>query len=51
MDLLDAAGVVKFMGTSAVSLATVNTVIAYNDLVKLGVTLDDNRCPKDTKSN
>lgn len=50
MDLLDAAGVVKFMGTSAVSLATVNTVIAYNDLVKLGVTLDDNRCPKDTKA-
>ena len=50
MDLLDAAGVVKFMGTSAVSLATVNTVISYNDLVKLGVTLDDNRCPKDTKA-
>ena len=50
MDLLDAAGVVKFMGTSAVSLATVNTVITYNDLVKLGVTLDDNRCPKDTKA-
>ena len=50
MDLLDAAGVVKFMGTSAVSLATVKTVITYNDLVKLGVTLDDNRCPKDTKA-
>ena len=50
MDLLDAAGIVKFMGTSAVSLATVNTVISYNDLVKLGVTLDDNRCPKDTKA-
>ena len=50
MDLLDAAGVVKFMGTSAVSLATVADVITYNDLVKLGVTLDDNRCPKDTKA-
>ena len=50
MDLLDAAGVVKFMGTSAVSLATVADVISYNDLVKLGVTLDDNRCPKDTKA-
>ena len=35
MDLLDAARVVKFMGTSAVSLATVADVITYNDLVKL----------------
>lgn len=50
MDLLDAAGVVKYMGASAVSLATVADVITYNDLVKLGVTLDDNRCPKDTKA-
>ena len=50
MDLLDAAGVVKFMGASATSLATVADVITYNDLVKLGVTLDDNRCPKDTKA-
>ena len=50
MDLLDAAGVVKFMGASATSLATVSDVITYNDLVKLGVTLDDNRCPKDTKA-
>ena len=48
MDLLDAAGVVKFAGTGT-SLATVNDVITYNDLVKLGITLDDNRCPLDTK--
>ena len=50
LDLLDAAGVVKFVGASATSLATVADVITYNDLVKLGVTLDDNRCPKDTKA-
>ena len=50
LDLLDAAGVVKFVGASATSLATVSDVITYNDLVKLGVTLDDNRCPKDTKA-
>lgn len=50
LDLLDAAGVVKFMGASATSLATVADVVTYNDLVKLGVTLDDNRCPKDTKA-
>ena len=50
LDLLDAAGVVRFVGASATSLATVADVITYNDLVKLGVTLDDNRCPKDTKA-
>ena len=50
LDLLDAAGVVKYMGATAASLATVADVITYNDLVKLNVTLDDNRCPKDTKA-
>ena len=50
LDLLDAAGVVKYMGATAASLATVADVINYNDLVKLNVTLDDNRCPKDTKA-
>ena len=50
MDLLDAAGVVKYSGASAVSIATVSDIVTYNDLVKLGVTLDDNRCPKDTKA-
>ena len=50
LDLLDAAGVVKYMGATASSLATVKDVITYNDLVKLNVTLDDNRCPKDTKA-
>ena len=49
MDLLDAAGVIKYAGTGT-SLATVNDIVTYNDLVKLGVTLDDNRCPKDTKA-
>ena len=49
MDLLDAAGVVKYAGTGT-TLATVNDIVTYNDLVKLGVTLDNNRCPKDTKA-
>lgn len=49
MDLLDAAGVVKYAGTGT-SLATVNDVVTYNDLVKVNVTLDDNRCPMDTKA-
>ena len=50
MDLLDAAGVIKYSGASAISIATVSDIVTYNDLVKLGVTLDDNRCPKDTKA-
>lgn len=48
MDLLDAAGVIRYAGTGT-SLATVNDVITYNDLIKLGITLDENRCPLDTK--
>lgn len=50
MDLLDGAGVIKYIGTSATSVATVSDVVSYNDLIKLGVTLDDNRCPQDTKA-
>ena len=50
MDLLDAAGVIKYSGASAISIATVSDIVTYNDLVKLSVTLDDNRCPKDTKA-
>lgn len=57
MDLLAGAGVVRYTG-DATSIATVgfnanpvlNSVVTYNDLVRLGVTLDDNRCPKDTNA-
>ncbi|MFA7030152.1 MAG: N4-gp56 family major capsid protein [Candidatus Cloacimonadaceae bacterium] len=57
MDLLSAAGVIRYTG-DAVSMATtgynstaaLNSVVTYDDLVKLGVTLDDNRCSKDTKA-
>ena len=48
LDLLAAAGVVKVVGTGA-TLNTVNDVVSYNDLVKLSITLDENRCPVDTK--
>jgi N4-gp56 family major capsid protein len=55
MDLLAGAGVIRYTG-DATSLATtgynatalLNSVVTYDDLVKLGVTLDDNRCSKDT---
>lgn len=57
MDLLNGAGVIRFTG-DATSLATVgynanatlNSIVTYNDLVKLQVILDDNRCLKDTKA-
>lgn len=55
MDLLNGAGVIRYTGdaTSMASTgynatALLNSVVTYDDLVKLGVTLDDNRCPKDT---
>lgn len=48
MDLLSAAGVVKFAGTGT-DLATVNDIVTYGDLINLGITLDNNRCAKDTK--
>ena len=56
MDLLDAAGVIRYAGsatsvaTLAATSATVGDFVTYDDLVKLGVTLDDNRCSKDTKA-
>lgn len=54
IDLLNAAGVVRF-GGSAVSDATVSgntgsvSLVTYEDLMRLSITLDDNRCDKDTK--
>jgi len=57
IDLLNAAGVVRYSG-SATSTATLtgstaagNTedVFTYDDLVKLGIELDQNRTPKNTR--
>lgn len=54
IDLLNAAGVVRF-GGAATSTATVSgntgsvSSITYNDLMKLEIDLDNNRCPKQTK--
>jgi N4-gp56 family major capsid protein len=61
IDLLNAAGVVRYTGT-ATSVATLqgnditspfgsdstNDVVTYDDLVKLAIELDNNRCPKNT---
>ena len=57
IDLLNAAGVVRFAG-DATSVATLNgstavanaeDVVVYDDLIKLAIELDNNRCPKNTK--
>ena len=56
-DLLAAAGVIRYTGDAS-SIATTgynataasNSIVTYDDLVRLGVTLDENRCPKDTKA-
>jgi N4-gp56 family major capsid protein len=55
IDLLNGAGVVRYCG-AAISKATMTGVTAdtvsevtYADLMKLSITLDNNRCPKNTK--
>lgn len=54
IDLLSSAGVVRYGGT-ATSLATMSgetgavSTITYNDLMRMSITLDNNRCPKMTK--
>lgn len=57
IDLLNAAGVVRYAG-DATSTATLNgstaggnaeDVVVYDDLVKLGIELDNNRTPKNTR--
>lgn len=53
IDLLNSAGVVRY-GGAAVSTATVNgntgtvSLITYEDLMRLEIDLDNNRCPKQT---
>jgi N4-gp56 family major capsid protein len=57
VDLLNNAGVVRFSGdaTSAATLggstaaANLEDVVVYDDLIKLGIELDNNRTPKNTK--
>jgi N4-gp56 family major capsid protein len=54
IDLLNAAGVVRY-GGAATSTATISgetgnvSNITYNDLMRLEIDLDNNRCPKQTK--
>ena len=50
IDLLNGAGVVRYAG-SAVSKATITPTefVTYDDLMRLSIDLDNNRCPKHAK--
>ena len=62
IDLINGAGVIRYTG-AATSIATLQgdfdtnltttfagaDTVSYDDLVKLGIELDNNRCPKNTK--
>lgn len=53
IDLLNAAGVIRYGGTAAatnqITGEGTESLIDYNDLMKLSIDLDNNRCPKHTK--
>lgn len=48
VDLLNAAGVVRYPG-AAISNATLDSEVTYDDLMRLTIDLDNNRAPKGTK--
>ncbi len=53
VDILNSAGVIRY-GGAATSVATITgegtvSLIDYNDLMRLSITLDNNRTPKETK--
>lgn len=49
IDLLNAAGVVKYAGTATQnSEMDATSLVTYSDLMRLSIDLDNNRCPKHT---
>jgi N4-gp56 family major capsid protein len=49
-DLLTAAGTIKYAGNATTKLTVgPDDLVTYDDLVKLGIDLDNNRTPKQTK--
>jgi len=54
IDLLNGAGIVRFGGSATqtseiTGVAATKSTVSYNDLIKLSIDLDNNRCPKNTK--
>lgn len=51
IDLLQSAGVVRYAGGAVSKLTISNTSeVDYDDLLRLSIDLDNNRCPKTTKA-
>jgi N4-gp56 family major capsid protein len=50
IDLINAAGVVRFAGDATQnSEVDTNCIVSYGDMMRLAITLDNNRTPKSTK--
>ena len=50
IDLLNAAGVVRYAGAAVSNLTVDDTcVVTFGDLMRVSIQLDQNRCPKQTK--
>jgi len=50
IDLLNSAGVVKYAGAATTNAEiTSASIVTYGDLLRTSITLDQNRCPKQTK--
>lgn len=49
LDLINAAGVVFYTGDATTTETVGETEVSYKDFVDLDITLNNNRCPKNTK--
>jgi N4-gp56 family major capsid protein len=48
IDLLNAAGVIRYAGVATSTVGINDTVVTYGDLLRLSIDLDNNRTPKHT---
>jgi N4-gp56 family major capsid protein len=48
IDLLNAAGVIRYAGAATSNVTINDTVVTYGDLMRLNIDLDNNRTPKQT---
>jgi N4-gp56 family major capsid protein len=50
IDIINSAGLIKLAGGEAsVTTMSAGDLVSYGDLIQLGIDLDNNRCPKQTK--
>ena len=49
IDLINSAGVIKYAGNATTTLTCgADDLVTYGDIMRLGIDLDNNRCPKNT---